>query len=301
MISTLEPSAVAGAALEALPTVVVGQRVFSPAGAAPQTTTEPFGSYAPTARLPHHPLGERWLALDTRDGSSHTIYRLTPFQGRTRGRRAMSAVGLAARVRHPHLLPIHHFGLDRAGVPCLVTAYTGSHDGLVNLATLLPSRGGRLPAPEAGRAVTQLVQACATARAAGLAHGRLSLEDILIDRRGQLFIELYGLDQAMHGSDDPADARRLETQEIESLGNIARTIFTGRSRPIEPRRARRLEIPPRWTAWLARGTAGNPPFVTIDQARAALPSNDGPPVCCDRRGVTLRGWFEQFRRALAAL
>jgi serine/threonine protein kinase len=301
MISTLDPSAIAGVGLAELPTFVVGEHSRPGMGPVIRPASEAFGSFVLTGRLPHHPLGERWLALDTRDGSSHTVYRLTPFQGRTRGRRAMSAVGLVARVRHPHLLPIDQFGLDRGGIPCLVTAYTGSHDGLVTLASLLVSRGGRLPAPEAGRAVTQLAQAGATARAAGLLHGALQLDDILIDRRGQLFIELYGLDQAIHGPGDQESVRRLEADEVDSLGRIGRTLFTGRSRPIEPHRARRLDIPPRWVAWLNRGVAGNPPLVSIDQAHAALPSSCGPPVCCDRRTATVKGWLEGLRRVLAAV
>jgi hypothetical protein len=225
------------------------------------------------------------------------VYRLTAYRGRLAGRLVLDAIARITTVRHGHLLPVHQIGIDALHTPCVVTDYTGHHDGLVTLNQLLQAKGGRLPVPEAARAVGQITEACAAAHGAGLIHGAFGAEDILVDRFGQLWVELYGLSHLLRRNEGESDARAI-ADEARSLVELGRMLFLGRSSGFDLRDARRACVPRRWASWLSRGTGGVPAFVSVEQAAAALPTLPPPVLCCDRP-CTWRDWVRRMRTALS--
>lgn len=290
MVSQILTSAEAGKA-------GVGGAIGAPLGrvVGPPTRGGEFGAYRFVSELGAHPLGERWLALDPRRGASCTVYRLTAFRGRMAGRRALEAIGRISAVRHAHLLPMLQVGIDPTHTPCVVTDYTGHHDGLVTLSHLVAAKGGRLPVPEAARAVGQLTEACAAAHGAGLVHGRFGADDVLVDRFGQLWIELYGLAHLLRQTEGESDGSAV-CAEARAVVELGRSLFLGQAR-FARREAARSGVPRLWSSWLSRGCGAVPAFVTVEQAQAALPNGQAPAVCRDCPG-TWRDWVRKLSRAI---
>ncbi|MBM4107532.1 MAG: hypothetical protein FJ255_01755 [Phycisphaerae bacterium] len=265
-------------------------------GAAPGTRGAEFGAYRYVRELGPHAVGERWLAFDPRSGTSCTVYRLVSFRGRMGGRRALRAIARISAARHAHLLPMLQVGVDGMQTPCVVTDYTGHHDGLVTLSQLVEAKGGRLPVPEAARAVGQLTEACAAAHASGLVHGRFGADDVLVDRFGQLWIELYGLTHLLRRAEGVSDAEAI-ADEARSVVDLGRALFLGESSGYSRRVAVRAGVPSLWSSWLSRGTGSVPPFVSVEQAHAALPNGEAPAVCRDCP-ATWRDWARRLARAI---
>jgi serine/threonine protein kinase len=295
MISQAVASAEAGNSAAGLALASPGHRMIVTPSRGPAVGGG-FGAYRFVRELGPHAAGERWLALDPRTGSSCTVYRLTAFRGRLAGRRALEAIAKMTSVRHAHLLPVHQVGIDALHTPCVVTDYTGHHDGLVTLAQLLQAKGGRLPIPEAARAVGQITEACAAAHDAGLVHGPFTADDVLVDRFGQLWVELYGLMHLLRGPEGQ-NGTSAETEEARSLVALGRLLFLGRSDEFNRVEASRLGVPRRWASWLSRGTGCIPAFISVDQALAALPTRP-PPVLCPDRCCTWRDWVRRIGQAL---
>src|SRR5205823_1242782 len=106
--------------------------------------------------LPPGGLGERWLAFNESDNSDHIAHRVRLSQDKADQRRFIAAVEALSSLSHPHLLPIEQFSLGIAGGAWVVTPFTGSHDGLVTLSSLVRDKGGCMTAPETERALLQL-------------------------------------------------------------------------------------------------------------------------------------------------
>ncbi len=231
-----------------------------------------IGPYQLVRQLEPGPLSERWLAFNEFDQTAHVGYRFRMGHEKSEQRRFVSAVEGLSPLSHPHLLPIEQFALGVGGGAWIVTPYTGSHDGLVTLASLVREKGGRMSPAESERALIQLLEGSDYAHQSGHQHGPVTAPEIMVDRRGSLAVELYGL------------ARRLTTQsgrpatevirdEVRSIVEIGYWILTGLPAE-EPRiQASRLipKLDRRWDDWFEEGLDPLAGFLTAEDALAALP------------------------------
>ena len=78
---------------------------------------------------------------------------------------------------------------------CYVVNEWGQGDSL----DILLTREGPLPPRRAAWLVSEVADGIAEAHAAGLAHGRLTPENVLLDQHGQIRIIGFGVDAALHG------------------------------------------------------------------------------------------------------
>lgn len=78
---------------------------------------------------------------------------------------------------------------------CYVVNEWGQGDSL----DILLTREGPLPPRRAAWLVSEVADSIAEAHAAGLAHGRLAPENVLLDQHGQIRIIGFGVDAALHG------------------------------------------------------------------------------------------------------
>jgi len=219
-------------------------------------------------------LAERWLALHETDESSHLIYRFGPYRDKCERRRFVQAAESVARLRHPHLMPIVQYSLDQAGWGWIVTPYTGNSVELVDLGQVIESKGGTMNAVEMDRCVRQLLEAYSYAHANRRFHGPVSLQDILVDTRGSLWIELFGMRRYLEGLAD-GDAE-LVRDAIRSVIEIAYTLLTGLPAD-EPRiPASRLvrRLGKAWDEWFDAGLDPHSGFASADAALAALPTSE---------------------------
>lgn len=204
--------------------------------------------------------GDRCLGVRRDDGTFvvlHAVRRTMRGFGATGARdvrRFLETVAPVRRAEHAHILPVIDAVTDREGWHWLVTPYTGSVDGLLTLKQLLAMKPmQQMPHMEAGRAVSQLIEAFAAATRQGLSHGPVGLHEVLVDRHGSLHVELFGLARRLKGEAprDPA----VEVHEVRSLVGLAYELVTG-VEPTDPmiaptRLSKRL--PKSWEQWLLTG------------------------------------------------
>ena len=93
---------------------------------------------------------------------------------------------------------------------CYVVNEWGQGDSL----DILLAREGPLPPRRAAWLVAEVADGLAEAHDAGLAHGRLSPENVLIDQHGQVRIIGFGVDAALHG----LPPGRIAVDEIDLAG-----------------------------------------------------------------------------------
>jgi serine/threonine protein kinase len=243
-------------------------------------------------------IAERWLALNERDESTHVAHRFRFAPDRREERKLVEAVGRLAPLSHPHILPIEQFTLNVGGGAWIVTPYTGNLEGLVTLAALAQEKGGQTTPIETERALTQLLEAVESAHAAGYHHGAIQPEEIMVDRRGSLTIELYGLRRLLSDA-SIIPATEVDRDEVRSVVEIGYWLLTGLSAE-EPRiRADRLveRLDRRWDEWFDAGLDPMAGFQTASEALGALP---GMRREVEERISPVRTVLGRFRRALGA-
>ena len=184
-----------------------------------------IGQYILTRPLQPGPAGSRQLALHDLDSSSHVIHRPALGRDRAEQRRFLSVLGGLQSRAHPHLLSIEEYGLDGRGHPYIVTPFTGDATGLVTLETLLRAKGGFFSVTEAQQAIVQVLEAIGHATGEGCRHGPLSMDEVLVDRRGRIQLEFYGLRRALHLADMSQDAS--EPAEVLAVLRLAYQLVTG--------------------------------------------------------------------------
>lgn len=245
-------------------------------------------------------LGERWLAFNESDQSDHVAHRFRLSQDRVEQRKFVAAIEALSPLVHPHLLPIEHLSLGVAGGAWVVTPYTGSHDGLVTLASLVRDKGGRMTPAETERALIQMLEAMEYAHSEGHHHGPVNPEEILVDRRGSLAIELYGLRRRLGGmAQQPAS--EVARDEARSVVEIGYWLLTGLPAD-EPRiQAGRLipRLDHRWDEWFNEGLDPAAGFASPSEALAAMPGMRRE-VESRERVSPVRTVLGRFRRALRA-
>lgn len=232
-----------------------------------------FGPYRLVRPLRPSPIADRWLALHEKEQTSHVVHELCYRHDKSAQRRFLSAVENLAELDHPHLLPIERFSLGAGGHAYAITPYTGNPDGLVTLETLLKDKGGQMAPAEVDEALTQILEACQYAHERGHVHGPHVLEQILVDRKGSVWLEMYALPRRLQGL-APGNAELIR-DEIRSIAEIGYQLMTGLAAD-EPRiSAGRLvkKLDRRWDEWLDEGLEPSGGFATAEQALSALPSN----------------------------
>lgn len=245
---------------------------------------------------------ERFIALHERDDTDHVVYRHPALHEPSERRRLLAMVEPLAAVRHAHLLQVASYSFDEQDRLCLVTPYTGNQEGLVTLADLVQRRSGRLDVTETARCVEHLLEAVVAARAAGLNGGPVEPERILVDRRGSVHIELYGLpgaDRVFRGVCTGAD-------EVRAIGAMAVWLLTGLRQDVAPVAVARIagRGAKAWEPWLEAATDPINGFEAPAEALSALPGRDPivrarePFPAADSVGpARLAGMLRRFRLA----
>lgn len=262
---------------------------------APPMDTPPerlrFGPYRLLRSLEACRAGERYLALHEKRQTSHVVYRFGLLHDAAERRRFLAAVGPLASLDHPHLLSVEEYSFASDSRAWLVTPYTGSQVGLMSLSRLVAEKGGRMAPSETQRALAHILDAAHAAHHAGLVHGPLAPDEVLIDRRGSASVELYGLSvrlrpDALPTPDHAADLRRQELRSIAALGY---RLLTGLPAATPPASASRLvkRLDRRWDDFFAEGLAPDS-FVSAAAALAALPGTlSQPPTLATPRQIRL--------------
>lgn len=176
-----------------------------------------------------------------------------------------------AELHHPHLLAVEMCSFDVGGEPWVVTPYTGNHDNIVMLRDVVQAKGECLSACEAERAVLQVLQGIGYAHSVGVCNGPIAKGQLLVDRRGRVLIELYGVARALAGLD--AGNSELVRDEVRSVVEIAYRLVTGFEAD-EPRiPAARLvkKLPRAFDEWLEEGLDPSGGYRTAQDAIERLP------------------------------
>lgn len=219
-------------------------------------------------------LADRYLALHVRSKGSFVLHRFrTPCPDRAQQRRLTAALERMSHIRHSHLLGVENFSFAPGGRPLVITPYTGNQDGLITLADLLDLKGGQMGAFEAERAILQLLDAIAYTHNAGMPHGELDLEEVMVDRRGSVFIELAGLRLAMGGR--AVQGSELLRDETRSVAQIGYRLITGlpADEPMIPPTGVVRRLDRRWDDWFETALEPSGGFETPSDAIDALPGN----------------------------
>ena len=234
--------------------------------------------YVFTRDLDQTPYGSRHLVLRAEHHTSHLLHRLDRLFANKGGSMPAGSGGrekferCMTRIRHadhPHILQVEEFGWDGEGDvgPFAISDYTGDADGVVTLERLIKLKGGWLTLEESKRALEQLMGACAAAHAAGVVHGTLTMDQVHIDRRGSLLIELYGLCQQVSPTVTAA------ADEVRSIAAIGYQLVTGLLplRPTIPIEHIIEHIDQSWRDYFHTGLAeGGTGFSTAAHALAAV-------------------------------
>ncbi len=241
-----------------------------------------FGPYQLVRPLGDCRIAKRWLVLHTHKQTSHTIYLFPACHDRIEKRRFSESMQLLASLNHPHILGIEMRSFAPDGTPWAITPYLGNHAGLVTIRDVVKAKGDLLPAWEAQRAVLQLLEAASYAHSLGLCHGPIHADDVLVDTHGSIFIEMYGVAQAMAGLG--RSTPDLIADEVRALVKIAYRIATGlpADEPRIPASRINKRIPAAFDRWLEQGLNPSLGFKNADEAIAKLPCNNNESVDTSR-------------------
>jgi hypothetical protein len=188
----------------------------TPEGTVPQRSLE-FGPYELIRQLRRGRVAERFLAQHPARLTQHVAYRIDLTAWGVGPAGFLDAIEPCCRLHSDHLLPVEQFSVASPAEAWVISPYLGDHDGLLLLPDLIADKGGQLEPIEARRALTQLLAASDDGRRAGGVHGALMIDEVLVDRRGCVQIELYGLGASLRGQRGE-DAQREEVRSIVAIG-----------------------------------------------------------------------------------
>jgi len=233
-----------------------------------------FGPYALLRPLHPGPLGKRWLARHRFDLTAHVIHRLHMCDGPDDVARFRAAVDRLQNLASPHLIVPEFAGVRDGGEAWVASRYTGDRDGPVSIRRLIAMKGGVVSPQEVRHATEQLLQAVRHAHAAGIVHGPIGREEVLVNRRGSVAIELYGLARQL---DEASCLQTLAREEVRSIAMLAAGMLLGQDVDDESL-DHRLDAGPdagALTEWLRMALEPGAGFLTADEAAAAVPWRSG--------------------------
>src|SRR5437870_2731991 len=106
----------------------------------------------------------------------------------------------AARLSHPHIVPIHSVGESPDGLVYFVMAYVDGESVAAKL-----KRRGRLPPDEARRIMIETADALGAAHALGIIHRDVKPDNILLEgSRGRVVVTDFGIAKALSSTTGPA-------------------------------------------------------------------------------------------------
>lgn len=241
----------------------------SPERTVPQRSLE-FGPYELTRQLRRGRVAERFLAQHPSRLTQHVAYRLDLPAWTVGPAGFLDSIEPCCRLHSDHMLPIEQFSVASPTEAWVISPYLGDHDGLLLLPDLIADKGGQLEPIEARRALTQLLTASDDGWRAGGVHGTLAIDEVLVDRRGCVQIELYGLGASLRGQ----RGEDVQREEVRSIIAIGYEMLTG----IAPDDARidasRLSpsLDPSWDEFFAMGLEPAGGFASATEAIDAVAS-----------------------------
>lgn len=248
---------------------------------------------------------ERFVVLCTKTDTNRLLYRFPNLPHHQQRRTLFDSMVTLSTLEHPHLLRIESASYDDRGRLCVITPYTGNHEGLVTLSDLIQQRGGKLGVIEAARAIEHLLEAAVYAHDKEVAHGPVEAGRLLVDRYGSIQTELYGY-PAM-ATRDPKRHNTLVADEIRSIIELAYKLITGlpvsADRLAPTRLVRKLDR--NWDLWFEIGLDPLDGFEDARHALNAMPTQDGCVEWLTSRGpkksqVHIGAMIRRFRSTPAA-
>ncbi|MBI5365917.1 MAG: protein kinase [Planctomycetes bacterium] len=185
----------------------------------------PFGRYRLLAELGRGGMGVVWKAWDT-DLQRIVALKQISAEGAlapAQIERFLREARLAAKLRHPHIIPVHDVGVHE-GQPYFTAEFIEG----APLSERLHTGGAAVPARQAIAWVRAVGEALAQAHAQGVIHRDVKPGNILIDRDGRAWLMDFGLAKDVEltsgagAPGGPATARAAElTQSGALLGTPA--------------------------------------------------------------------------------
>lgn len=241
---------------------------------------EHFGPYKLIRPLGDAHGASRFVVLCNRTDTNYLLYRFEYMGNQNLRRRTFESLIKMSTLDHAHLLKIDSVSYDDQGRLCVVTPYTGNHDGLVTIDDLLQIRDGSLGVVESIRAIEHLLDACNYAHKAQVVNGTLASSDILVDRYGCLQVQFYGLHSLKVTPNENQNIAHLVADEIRSVVDLGYTLMTGLSTGgdrIAPSRVVK-KLDRAWDTWFDIGLDPLDGFESMEHALNAMPTN---PNCAE--------------------
>ena len=228
---------------------------------------EAVGPWLLTRPLGQSAIGPRFMAVNSDGDQPSLAYRLDRRLVTDRAMAMVMAANPADQPTHRHLLMPREALRDGAGDLWVFAPFIGSARGILSLTQLAAARdGGKIGRCEAVFAGLQLLGASAHAHARGVVHGPIDADQVLVDPRGGLLVELYGLERSLRDLPVATDVdRAAETRSIVAL--IVR-LATGQ---VAPAGTTMLDLPPTLRAWINTGSS-EAGFASAAQAERDLAS-----------------------------
>lgn len=225
--------------------------------------TAPAAEYSPAVlgcslrrRLPACTLGKRWAAIDSASGEAALIYQLDPKHLQRTAADALTDMLRAGSLGHPHVMRVRRGEVARDASVHLVADYPGTRRGLKSVADLAGQKTTGVFEPgEARAAAEHALGALTHAHAAGFAHGWLRIDEALVDPRGRIVLELFGVARALLTDPPPIeDARRAD---VRSVAAILHEMLTGLPAGVDRVPLSRAvgRSARAWDVWIHRGLA----------------------------------------------
>lgn len=242
-------------------------------------------------------LGQRWLARHVEQQTDWMLIEFGPVLDKFERVMVLSWLDAMDEFVHPHLPAIRRVVNPYSGSIWAAEPFFGSEDGLLTLGQLVELKGGRMPAAEAERALSHMLDAMRYAHERGVCHGPLCSREVLVDRHGSLSLDLYGLGRRMSGLIGvDEEIVRDEIRSAAMMGYWALTGLAAEEPLIKPSRlVRKLEKA--WDEWFEAALDPAFGFSSAAEASAALPSAEAGAEVSLRPGAA-RVMLDRLRLAV---